>query len=111
MRGCGSTYRWVELPGGGAQLHGAPVVFRFSRPIPDLGLFLEQLFSAREPFRLWGIPQITGEHSAEVEGVDLHVGQQLRFDITSAWMRIYLFEGGCGNAVARLASNTTSTEH
>lgn len=97
--------RWVELPDGGAQLQGAPVVLRFSRPVPDLGLFLDQLFSAREPFRLWGIPQITGEHSAEVEAVDLHVGQQLRFDITADWLRVHLFEGGCGNTVARLASN------
>lgn len=60
---------------------------------------------AREPFRLWGLPQMTGELTAEVEAVDLHVGQQLRFDITSEWMRIYLFAGGCGNSVARLASN------
>ncbi len=97
--------QWVELPGGGAQLQGAPVVLRFSQPIPDLELFLEQLFSAREPFRLWGIPEMTGEDSAEVEAVDLHVGQQLRFDITSDWLRVYLFEGGCGNTVARLVSN------
>lgn len=97
--------RWDELPGGGARLHGAPVVLRFSRPIPDLELFLEHLFSAREPFRLWGVPQMTGERSAEVEAVDLHVGQQLRFDVTSGWLRVYLFADGCGNTVARLASN------
>jgi hypothetical protein len=99
------TTSWVELPGGGAELHGEPVVLRFSRPIPDLELFLEQLFSAREPFRLWGIPQMIGEHMAEVEAVDLHVGQQLRFDIAPDWLRVYLFKGGCGNTVARLASN------
>ena len=97
--------RLAELPGGGAQLRGAPVVFRFSRPIPDLAPFLDQLFSAREPFRLWGIPQLTGEGAAEVEAVDLHVGQQIRFDISAEWMRVYLFDGGCGNTVARLAAN------
>ena len=97
--------RWTELPEGGARLEGAPLVVRFSRSIPDLPLFLDQLFSAREPFRLWGIPEMTGEHSAEVEAVDLHVGQQLRFDITAEWLRVYIFEGGCGNTVARLASN------
>jgi hypothetical protein len=90
---------------GGAQLYGAPVVLRFSRPIPDLELFLEQLFSAREPFRLWGIPQMSGDRTAEVEAVDLHVGQQLRFDVAPEWLRVYLSEGGCGNTVARLASN------
>jgi hypothetical protein len=97
--------RWIELPEGGARLEGAPLVLRFSRSIPDLPLFLDQLFSAREPFRLWGIPQMTGEYSAEVEAVDLHVGQQLRFDITAEWLRVYVFEGGCGNTVARLVSN------
>ena len=40
-----------------------------------------------------------------MEAVDLHVGQHLRFDITTNWLRVYLFEGGCGNTVARLASN------
>ncbi|MGI8631822.1 MAG: hypothetical protein ACR2NA_04650 [Solirubrobacterales bacterium] len=51
-------------------------------------------FSSSEPFRLWGIPQMTGEGTAEVEAVDLHVGQQLRFDVTSTWMRVYLFDRG-----------------
>jgi hypothetical protein len=97
--------RWVALPDGGAQLSGSPVVLTFSRPIPDLEVFLDQLFSAREPFRLWGIPEIADGRRAEVEAVDLHVGQQLRFDITTDWMRVYLFEGGCGNSIARLASN------
>ncbi|MDE0170780.1 MAG: hypothetical protein OXS29_14945 [bacterium] len=97
--------RWEELSEGGARPHGAPITLRFERSIPDLGYFLEQLFSAREPFRLWGVPRYDGEGMAEVEAVDLHVGQRLRFDITTKWLRIYLFEGGCGNTVARLASN------
>lgn len=82
-----------------------PVVLRFSRPIPDLELFLDGLFSAREPFRLWGIPRMVGSGAAEVEAVDLHVGQQVRFDITAEWMRVYLFAGGCGNSVVRLVVN------
>ncbi len=97
--------RWEELPYGGAALHGAPVTLRFSRPIPDLQLFLDRLFSSREPFRLWGIPQMVDDQHAEIEAVDLHVGQQLRFDINPEWLRVYLFAGGCGNTIARLASN------
>lgn len=84
---------------------GSPITLRFSRPIPDLDYFLEQLFSAREPFRLWGLPRRFGENLAEVEAVDLHVGQRLRFDVAAEWMRVYLFKGGCGNTVARLAAN------
>ena len=97
--------RWEELPEGGARPYGAPSTLRFSRPIPDLDCFLGQLFSAREPFRLWGLPRHDGEGMAEVEAVDLQVGQRLRFDITTKWLRVYLFEGGCGNTVARLVSN------
>lgn len=97
--------RWEELPEGGARPYGTPITFRFSRRVPDLDYFLDQLFSAREPFRLWGLPRNDGEGFAEVEAVDLHVGQRLRFDITNDWLRVYLFEGGCGNTVARLASN------
>ncbi len=97
--------RWEELPEGGARPFGSPITLRFSWPIPDLDYFLDQLFSAREPFRLWGLPRRVGENLAEVEVVDLHVGQSLRFDMAAEWMRVYLFEGGCGNTVARLASN------
>ena len=75
--------RWEELPEGGARPFGTPITFRFSRRIPDLDYFLDQLFSAREPFRLWGLPRHDGEGFAEVEAVDLHVGQRLRFDITN----------------------------
>ncbi len=100
-----SALRWVELPEGGARLEGAPLVLRFGERIVDLPVFLDRLFSAREPFRLWGIPEMTEDGVAEVEAVDLHVGQQLRFDIAPDWMRVYLFEGGCGNTVARLVSN------
>jgi hypothetical protein len=95
---------WQELPQGGAQMDGSAIVVQFSRTIPDRELFLDQLFSAREPFRLWGIP-VERNDVAEVEAVDLHVGRKLRFDVGSDWLRVYLFEGGCGNSVARLITN------
>lgn len=97
--------RWEELPQGGARLRGVPIEIEFSRDIPDVGRFAENLFSSREPFRLWGLYDLVGDDLAEVEAVDLHVGQQLRFDITTRWLRVYLYEGGCGNTVARLVSN------
>lgn len=97
--------RYVELPAGGGRLEGAPIVLRLSRPISDLEYFLAQLFSSREPFRLWALPDMVTAQRAEVEAVDLHVGQRLRFDITPTELRVYLFEGGCGNTIARLACN------
>ncbi len=97
--------RWEGLPDGGARPYGTPIDLQFSRPIPDLDHFLDHIFSAREPFRLWGLPRYETRFLAEVEAVDLHVGQRLRFDITPEWLRVYLFDGGCGNSVARLVSN------
>ena len=86
-------------------MSGGPIVIKFSRPIPDQQAFLATLFSSRAPFRLWGMPAVSAEGVAEVEAVDLHVGQRLRVDVGDDWMRIYLEAGGCGNTVARLVSN------
>ena len=90
---------------GGGSVQGGPIVIRFSRPIADQAAFLSELFSARAPFRLWGIPEITSDGTAEVEALDLHVGQRLRMDVGDSWMRIYLESGGCGNTVARMICN------
>ena len=99
---------WLSLDehgnDGGATVHGGPIVITFSRSIDSLPRFLEELFAARRPFRLWGVPEIV-DGVAEVEAVDLHVGQRLRMDIGDSWMRVYLEAGGCGNTVARLVSN------
>ena len=89
---------------GGASLTGMPIGIRFSRPIPDLAMFCDELFSSRAPFRLWGRPTVT-EDGASVEAVDLHVGQRVRMDLGQDWMRVYLHAGSCGNTVARLISN------
>lgn len=88
----------------GGIVSGAPIVIRFSRPIPDLEQFADALFSSREPFRLWGVPRIR-DGVAEVEAVDLHIGQRLSIDIGDQWLRLYLRRDCCGNSVARLASN------
>jgi hypothetical protein len=89
---------------GGASFAGMPIGIRFSRPIPDLPAFCEELFSSRAPFRLWGQPTVT-EDGASVEAVDLHVGQRLSIELGYDWMRVYLYAGSCGNTVARLISN------
>jgi len=90
---------------GGGRPEGGPIELRFSRPLVDLDMFLDGLFSSREPFRLWGIVDDTVSEFAEVEAVDLHVGQRLRLEISNTMMRVHLRKGGCGNTVARLVSN------
>jgi hypothetical protein len=89
---------------GGASFAGMPIGIRFSRPIPDLPAFCEELFSSRAPFRLWGQPAVTDDE-ALVEAVDLHVGQRIGIELGRDWMRVYLHAGSCGNTVARLISN------
>jgi hypothetical protein len=89
---------------GGASFAGMPIGIRFSRPIPDLPAFCDELFSSRAPFRLWGQPAVT-EDEALVEAVDLHVGQRMGIELGRDWMRVYLHAGSCGNTVARLISN------
>lgn len=93
---------------GGGTFTGRPVVIAFSRPVPDLERFSQELLACRVPFRLWGVPEIVDEGAGPVvhiDAVDLHVGQRLRMDVGQTWMRIYLERGACGNTVARLASN------
>jgi len=92
-------------PEGGGELRGDVVSLAFSRPISDLQHWLDELLSSREPFRLWGQPEIDADGVASVEVVDLHVGQRLSIDVTVDGMRLYLPEGTCGNTVVRLVSN------
>ena len=89
---------------GGGTLTGGPIVIEFSRVIEDVGAFADELTASREPFRLWGLASVR-RGVAEVEAVDLHVGQTMQLDIGSRWMRVYLYEGACGNSIARLISN------
>lgn len=89
---------------GGSRFTGAPIAIRFSRKIPNLEDFVASLFASRQPFRLWGIPEVSGD-LAQVDAVDLHVGHTLRLEIGLQWMRVYLDKGTCGNTIARLVSN------
>ncbi|MDQ6613700.1 MAG: hypothetical protein M3083_02800 [Actinomycetota bacterium] len=91
-------------PSGG-QMEGGPIEFSFSRPLPDFDMFLSHLLSAREPFRLWGVPEKITSDFAEVEAVDLHIGERLRLEMSSKMLRVILRRGSCGNSVVRLVSN------
>ncbi|MGW1902906.1 hypothetical protein ACWCQB_37320 [Streptomyces hirsutus] len=101
----GRSLTWSSVGDeGGSRFEGSPIAIRFSRQIPNLEHFVTSLFASRQPFRLWGIPEVSGD-VATVEAVDLHVGQTLRLEIGLRWMRVYLDKGTCGNTIARLVSN------
>ncbi len=86
-------------------LEGIPINFLFERPILNLEIFCESIFSCGEPFRLWGVPISLPENFYRVQAVDLHVGGPLQFEISPEFMRVYLPAGSCGNSVVRLYTN------
>lgn len=97
---------WSDGSGpGGLTMGGGAISLTFARPVPDLDLLLGEMFSSREPFRLWGAPRFVDDDLAEVEAVDLHVGQELSMDVSREWVRVYLNAGSCGNTIARLVAN------
>jgi hypothetical protein len=96
---------WLAPDGGGFTFDGEILTIQFPRPIADMERFVSGLFSCREPFRLWAVPRSVTANSYDVEVVDLHIGSQLRMDITDTRLRVYLTQSVCGNSVARLLAN------
>ena len=86
-------------------LNGAPINLLFKRPIADMEIFCERVFSCGEPFRLWGVPIRVAEDFYRVEGFDLHIGNPIQFEIAPEFVRVYLPTGSCGNSVVRLYTN------
>ena len=97
--------RWDSSPDVGASFTGDVVHIAFGQPVPSLEKFAEGLFSNRDPFRLWAIPRWVSDRWIEAEAVDLHVGTQMRMDMTPNYVRIYLPDSACGNTVVRLVAN------
>ena len=92
------------LEGSGITIGGDVATINFGREVEDLDRLVAGLFTAKEPFRLWGVPERTdGGWFADV--VDLHVGHPLRMDILSDRVRVLLESETCGNTLARLLTN------
>ena len=96
-------FRSLGEPGGGT-LSGSPIEICFSRPLPSLPALFDELFSSREPFRLWGMYDVDDRYG-ECDAVDLHVGACLRLEAQPEFLRVQAYDGACGNTVARLVSN------
>lgn len=95
----------ADQDNGRIRLRGEPINLLFERPIRDLELFCDKVFSCGEPFRLWGAPVHLSAGFCRIEAVDLHVGSPLRFEVAPRFIRVYLPEGSCGNSVVRLYTN------
>lgn len=86
-------------------IEGEPISFVFERPITNLKIFCDSIFSCSEPFRLWGVPIALAEDFYRVEAVDLHIASPLQFEVAPEFLRVYLPSGSCGNSIMRLYTN------
>jgi hypothetical protein len=92
------------LEGSGFTVEGDVATIHFGRDVENLDRLVEGLFTAKEPFRLWGVPERT--HGGWfADAVDLHVGHPMRIDILSDRVRVLLGPETCGNTLARLLTN------
>ncbi len=94
--------------GDALALNGHPIVFDVSScPIEDLDLFCQIVFSGNYPFRMWGVPKkLPGTVEARgVDVVDMHTASKLFFEIYPDVIRMYLYQGACGNTAARFYTN------
>jgi hypothetical protein len=89
---------------GGFTIDGDVAVIDFAEEL-DAERLVAGLFTAKEPFRLWAVPNQLSEDEWEANAVDLHVGQPLRFEISPYRVRVLLNEGTCGNTLARMLVN------
>lgn len=84
---------------------GVPVVIEFSHKIPNLELFISNIVDAKNPFRLWGHIRQVSEAGFKVDGVDMHNGDKIAIEASPLWLRLYLYDGACGNTALRLFTN------
>lgn len=96
---------------GEAGLVGNPITITFSRPIlPDK--LIDLMFTAEDPFRLWGISHQVGSDFHRIYAVDMHhgnSGNKLTFEITPNFMRVLFPAGSCANTLLRLLANINHT--
>ena len=86
-------------------IDGDVALIEFPHHVEDLPALMANLFTCREPFRLWAVPQEVAAGQWEANAVDLHVGHTIRLEITSRWLRVLLGPHTCGNTLARLVAN------
>lgn len=89
----------------GARSRGSPVVIKFCNQIADVERFLSYVVNAQDPFRLWGHTREVGENAYHVDGVDAHNGDKIAMEVSSKWLRLYLYGDACGNTALRLFTN------
>lgn len=89
-------------------IEGNPIFFDLSQnPIENMDVFCDVVFAGTMPFRLWGVPfPIENDpYGRVVSAIDLHSGSKLFFEIYPDIISVYLYQGACGNSIARFFTN------
>lgn len=89
----------------GMTIEGEVATIEFPHQVGDLEALVDNLFTCKEPFRLWAVPRQVRDGQWEANAVDLHVGHRLRLELTSKSLRVLLAPETCGNTLARLVAN------
>lgn len=89
----------------GGRAQGSPVVIKFSREVSDIEEFLSHVVNGQDPFRLMGHVRQTGPEAYKVDGIDAHNGDKIAIEMSSDWLRLYLYDSACGNTALRLFTN------
>lgn len=89
----------------GVRAEGSPVIIEFAESVENIAAFLEHVVNARDPFRLWGHIEELQDGYYKVDGVDMHNGDKFSMEMTSEWIRLYLYDGACGNTALRIFTN------
>ena len=90
---------------GGVNVNGRHIRINLENPIEDLEEFTSHLVNAKMPFRLMGPKTSMGDGYLKVRAVDLHNGDKVTLEIGPTWIRLYLYEGACGNTALRIFTN------
>jgi hypothetical protein len=85
----------------GFSITGQPFTIQFNR-LFNMSALLDVMFNCKAPFRLMGNVEQVEEDYFAIDAIDLHINQRVSFEIAPELMRIYLYEGTCGNTVVRI---------
>jgi hypothetical protein len=107
IRALESSYRLgvVAEEDLGMTVDGEVATIEFPHEVSDLDALMANLFTCKEPFRLWAVPREVAPGEWEANAVDLHVGQLIRLEVTACRLRVLLGPETCGNTLARLLAN------
>lgn len=89
----------------GMTVEGEVATIEFPHEVQDLDALVANLFTCKEPFRLWAVPREVASGQWEANAVDLHVGHEVRLELSSHRLRVLLGPETCGNTLARLVAN------